>query len=473
MSFKLASRAIKEDKVKCVILAGGEGWRQGPATDRTINRSAVAKPLLPVAGRKIIDFSIASAQHLGLHRVEIAAGRHWGLFNKMLLSPERCVSQSRKGNFDIKIKGEKQQMGTLGGALETFKVLDKDDTVIILSGDIVSNFDLKPVLEKHLETGAAATVVSLPIPWESEEWKERTFPVILTKGTPQMAGERWEFEDRLKAYHDGLRGNARKITEFAEMSERNKCPSNLSITSIYLFSAKFLNDLKRVVTPKGSEGDFSDFGFHVFPLLAGQFDKFPGEDMKDIIRKIERGQYPFYAYTPPETGIGGQPLYWHDVFDPMALWKINMEAMRGLANSWITKEDRFNQTPWGFVGDSSYISPDARIGDISERYHHQKGISIIGSNVSISRGVKIGRSFIDDYTNLQPYTEVFNSVVSLGLSRPTSYIGKTRLVNCLVLGEGFPPDFADIRMLRNALVFNVPYFDGVGIVPLQAKHDDP
>lgn len=464
----LAFKAIKEGKVKCVILAAGMGRRQGPATDSTLNQFAVAKPLLPVAGRKIIDFSIAAARHIGLPEVSVSAGKHWKKFERMLLSPERIGAERGKG-ITVRIHGGERPRDTLGDALAPLKKLRKGETVIVLSGDIVTNIDLNLVLEAHLESNAAATVVALPVPWESQDWKERGFPLIMTEKAPAMSGERWEFEARLKAYFDGLEGKSVRVSAFPEKTQRESCPTNLSITSIYILSSDLLLDLMPALTPMEHSEPFSDFGFHVFPLLAKQFDGLPMGTLRGVADKISKDEYPFYAYVPPQTGINGNQMFWHDIWDPMALWKMNMTALGGLAEQWAGPEGRYNAVDWGFIGNSSYLSPDVQIGNIPERFHFQRGISIIGSNVSLSEGVRIGHSFIDDYTNLQPDTEVINSVISLGFSRPTSYIGKTRLVNCLVLGEGIPPYYADIRMLRSSLVFNLPYFEGFGIVPLQSK----
>ncbi|KPJ64369.1 hypothetical protein AMJ44_12940 [candidate division WOR-1 bacterium DG_54_3] len=466
------------NKTKCVILAAGLGARHGPLTDQLVNRFANVKPLLPVAGRRIIDFSIAAAGELGLRELEISAGMHWQLFRKMLLA-SRSMTYSLPGYEDFRINivpGERPR-DTLGDAIAPFenKSLEDDDTVIIMSSDIVHNLDLKPALKKHRENKASATVVVHKIDWNNPEWETRSFPLVVTSEMPALnlgKQKRWKFEDDLNNYVEEARGEIKEVTDFIEKTKRDECPSNLSIASIYFFSGQFFKELMSLFSPKETKYAFSDFGFHVFPLLVDKH-KTKSNKFDEIKKKIKNGQHPFYAYFPLETGYDGQPLYWNDIFGPLALWKMNMDALHNsqLIKTWIGKDVKYRNESWGWVGSESYISEGVRIGDIPERSYYQDGITIVGNNVTISEGVKIGRSFIDDHTHLQPGTEIFDSVISLGFDRPYSYIGRTNLVNCLVLGEGFPPNFADISLLRNALVFNVPYFDGFGIVPLQLKPD--
>jgi NDP-sugar pyrophosphorylase family protein len=492
MVLKLADRAIANNQVKCVIIAAGMGRRQGPLTNSFINKFAVAKPLLPVAGRKLIDFTITMAENLGLPEVVISAGQYWQQFQRMI-APSGGYYLATPASPKIRIDGveAKDTMGNAFGPFVGNRKLNKDDTLIVLSGDIVTNIDLKPALEQHLKSNAAATVVALPVEWTSDDWENRGSPIIEMKnGMPVNAEEksrsdRLAYEEELKALFEKLRGRSLRVGKYYQRShvsnmvqaeirrmERENCRSNYSITSVYFFKASLVMDIVPNLTSLDYDGEdrFSDFGFHLFHLLADKkYEKTDSQRLKNLIKKVQDRRYPFFAYVPPATGIGGEQLYWHDIYGPRKLWEINMLALNenGLANSWV--RERFHKTGWGWIGDNSHAPEEAQIGDIRERAYYQKGFSVVGSNVSLPSRVRISHSFLDDFTVLKPGTEVFNSVISPGQARPTSSIGPISLVNCLMLGEGFPPDYADIDMIRDAIIFNVPYFDGFGMVSLQSK----
>lgn len=467
--------------VKCVLLAAGVGERQGPITNQLINRFANVKPLLPtVGGRRIIDFALAAAGTMGVMDIEVSAGMHWQLFRKLLLRNGN-YSLPGFGDYHLNIVPGERPRDTLGDAKAPFEkqTVADDDTIVVMCSDIVHNIDLSDAVNKHrvADDGkqAAATTVVMDVDWDNPEWQKRGFPLVVTQGMPYLPGSkeaRHQFECDLGRYVSDSAGEIRRVTDFVEKTDRGSCPSNVSLASVFLFSGRFFKEMMAHFRPRKDKQPFSDFGFHVFPLLAGKYGA-DIEGFENINDKIKRGDYPFFAYYPKQTGYDGLPLYWNDIFDPLALWKMNIDALKNtqMINRWLQRDPRFREEPWGWVGNGSYVSDGVKIGDNPERSYYQDGVTVIGSNVSVSAGSKIGRSYIDDNTHLQPGTEVFDTMISLGYERPYSYIGKTNFVKCLVLGEGFPPNFADINLLRNALVFNVPYFDGFGIVPLQLVPD--
>jgi len=113
--------------MKAMILAAGRGERMRPLTDHT------PKPLLPVAGKPIIEHTI---------RQLVAAG-----FNELVINHAHLGQQieDRLGNGDqfgasIAYTAEGEEgLETAGGIINALPLLG-DDVFLVVNGDIASNF---------------------------------------------------------------------------------------------------------------------------------------------------------------------------------------------------------------------------------------------------------------------------------------------------------------------------------------------
>ncbi|MBA3365477.1 MAG: glucose-1-phosphate adenylyltransferase, partial [Actinobacteria bacterium] len=149
-------------KVLALILAGGEGGRLDVLTQER------AKPALPFAGvYRLIDFALSNCMHSGVWNVwvlqqyqphslteHLANGRPWDLDRTRgglrLLQPYLGRSESGwyKGNADA-IYRNKTEIARFD-----------PDLLLVLSADHLYKLDYGQVIERHLDHGGAATLVT-------------------------------------------------------------------------------------------------------------------------------------------------------------------------------------------------------------------------------------------------------------------------------------------------------------------------
>jgi mannose-1-phosphate guanylyltransferase len=130
-----------------VILVGGEGTRLRPLTERT------PKPMLPLAGRPLLAFTLDHLRRHGVERAVLSCGylptqieEHFGADDDGL-ALEYCV--------------EPRPLGT-GGAIR-FGAGGIADTFLALNGDSLRAADLDALLAFHREHGARATILLTPV----------------------------------------------------------------------------------------------------------------------------------------------------------------------------------------------------------------------------------------------------------------------------------------------------------------------
>lgn len=117
-----------------IILAGGRGKRLKPLTDY------VPKPLVPINNIPIIDWQIKYLKKFKINKIIICTGYKTEMIEHFL---------AMKDNFgiDIQFSIEKKPLGT-GGAIKKAGKLISNDFFFVLNGDVITNIDLKKLLEK-------------------------------------------------------------------------------------------------------------------------------------------------------------------------------------------------------------------------------------------------------------------------------------------------------------------------------------
>lgn len=128
--------------VEALLMAGGEGSRLRPLTDD------VPKPMLPVAGRPVLEFMVEKLSRVGVRKVRIAT--HY--------KPETIVAHFGDGSafgLDISYLSEATPLGT-GGALGLLP--RPNATVLVMNGDILSDVDLEAFYQYHRDQQAEMTV---------------------------------------------------------------------------------------------------------------------------------------------------------------------------------------------------------------------------------------------------------------------------------------------------------------------------
>jgi NDP-mannose synthase len=130
---------------RAVILAGGEGTRLRPYT------TVLPKPLLPIGDRPVLDIVVRQLKRHGFERITIATGYLAELI-------EAFFRDGTAYGIPIDYHREHQPLGT-AGALALIEGLHEDH-VLVMNGDVLTDIDYGALLERHRESGAAATIAT-------------------------------------------------------------------------------------------------------------------------------------------------------------------------------------------------------------------------------------------------------------------------------------------------------------------------
>jgi NDP-sugar pyrophosphorylase family protein len=131
--------------MKGMILAAGKGERLRPLTD------TVPKPMIPVAGRPLIEYTLAFLRRNGIMEV-IVNLHHLGR-----VVEEYLIDGSRWG-MKIVYSREEQLLGT-GGGIKRAELLLGGETFVVVNADILVDLDLDEVVRFHKTRKATATMV--------------------------------------------------------------------------------------------------------------------------------------------------------------------------------------------------------------------------------------------------------------------------------------------------------------------------
>lgn len=131
--------------MKAVIMAGGFGTRLRPITCN------IPKPMVPLANVPMMEHIVNLLKHYGFDRI----------CSILYFQPEVITKYFGEGS-DFGIQMEYQMatadFGTAGSVKNTEEKL-KDESFIIISGDVLTDFDLSEAIKYHRENKAMATMV--------------------------------------------------------------------------------------------------------------------------------------------------------------------------------------------------------------------------------------------------------------------------------------------------------------------------
>lgn len=199
--------------MKAMILAAGDGTRLRPLTSET------PKVLLNVAGVPLISYILAWLKSHGI--VEVAINIHH--------SGEKVkefLEDGSSSGVKISYSFEEILLGTSGGVkrMESFF----DETLVVIYGDILTDFDLGGMVKFHKLKGALVTIAvqEVPNPWDV--------------GIVKMNEEG-------------------KILSFVEKPARGLKVGNLGSGGVYVLEKQALDYVP-------NDG-FSDFAYDIFPKL--------------------------------------------------------------------------------------------------------------------------------------------------------------------------------------------------------------
>lgn len=328
--------------MKAVIMAGGFGTRIQPLT------SNIPKPMIPLANRPIM-----------LHIVELL--KKHGITDLVMLlyhQPDVIKNFFRDGaDFGVKIDyvTPLQDMGTAGAVKCAEKYLD--ERFMVISGDLLTDFNLKKIIDFHVDNKALATITLTPVKDPLQ------FGVVIT--------------DKQK-----------RISKFLEKPGWGEVISDTINTGIYVLEPEIFKFI-----PEGENFDFSQ---NLFPFLL-------------------ENEYPLFGY--PVKGywrdIGNTDSYreaHHDIFRGRINIRIDEQKLDFLGKDLrvgddVTFEDVSTLEGVVVLGDNSQILGSAHIKD-----------SVIGRNCTIEAGARLFRCIVWDNAYIRKGARITDSVICNNVS---------------------------------------------------------
>ena len=119
--------------MRAMILAAGRGERMRPLTDH------MPKPLIPVAGKPLIQWHLEKLAHAGISEVIINHAWLGGMI-------ERALGSGQQFGLNIRYSPESHALETAGGIATALPLLG-EEPFLVLNGDIWCDWD--PAQAKH------------------------------------------------------------------------------------------------------------------------------------------------------------------------------------------------------------------------------------------------------------------------------------------------------------------------------------
>lgn len=316
-------------------MAGGFGTRLRPLTCN------IPKPMVPVANKPMMEHIIWLLKSHGINQITAT----------LFYQPEQITDYFGDGsNFNVNISYRKTEadLGTAGSVKNAHDLLDS--RFIIISGDVLTDFDLSSALSFHIKKKSKATILL------TRSANPLQFGVVLT-----------DEENR--------------IYRFLEKPSWGEVFSDTINTGIYILEPEILD-----LIPSGEEFDFSK---NLFPLL------------------LER-EVPLYGYVADGywRDIGNLNEYQDAHFDVLrGLVKIPIDGHKNLnvtvgQNSRVETDAR-HLTGTVIIGKNCRIHRDAVISN-----------SVIGDNCEILPGAVIRNSVIWSGSQIGTRAELSSDVIS-------------------------------------------------------------
>lgn len=129
---------------RVVIQAGGKGTRLYPYT------AVLPKPLMPIGDLPVLEILIRQLVHHGFRDITITVGHLGHLIVAVIGDGERLGAR-------VTYLWEDEPRGTIG-ALSKLEWEDPTGPLLVMNGDLLTDFDYREFLEKHEESGASLSV---------------------------------------------------------------------------------------------------------------------------------------------------------------------------------------------------------------------------------------------------------------------------------------------------------------------------
>lgn len=304
-----------------MIMAAGVGSRLDPLTQGT------PKPLIPIANKPIMELILRHLKSFGIN--DVIANTHF-LADQI----HEKFGQNNELGINFNYVYEPELSGTAGGVKKCEFFFD--DTFVVISGDALTNVNLKELIEKHKSSGAVATMALREVPLA----EVKHFGVVVIND-------------------DG------RVTGFQEKPEPDEAKSTLVNTGIYVFEKEIFNHI-----PKDA---FYDFAKNVFPELMALNKPLYGYKISNYWSDI--GTINQYRLSSVDVLAGKAPVY---IPYP--------ECEYG----WISETAQISPDckleGKSIIGEKTLIDKNSKL----------TGYNVIGNNCKIGKNVKISNSIIWD-----------------------------------------------------------------------------
>lgn len=355
---------MRRGEVLALVQAGGKGSRMDVLTRER------AKPVLPFAGvHRLIDFPMSALLHAGIEDVWVSVqyqsssmdqylsgGRPWDL-DRNRGGFRRLVPQTGNGPSSTEgcAHGNADLLVRIGDDLAAFGA----STLVVSSADHVFNADLVPVIEEHVRSGAAATLLTCEV-----TKKEAVHNVVVTA------------EDGVVAAVD---------------SKPDSPPHGVVATEIFIYQVAPLMaaiaDMRRAhaSTTPGEDTGLGDFADVVLPELLRRHEV-RAIPIEGYWRDVGRPEV--YLQAHRDLLSGRVDVFDHPARPVLAHWQDRIPA-------------RFRA---GAEVADSMVSPGCDVGG-------EVVDSVLGCGVVVGKGAVVRDCVIMDDVIIEPGARVSTSIV--------------------------------------------------------------
>jgi mannose-1-phosphate guanylyltransferase/phosphomannomutase len=321
--------------MKAVIMAGGEGTRLRPLT------SSQPKPLLPVANIPMAEHVISLLKRHGFEEIVITVA---------FLANSIRTYFGDGSEFGVKISyaTEERPLGTAGSVGNARDELT--ERFLVISGDVLTDFDLSALIAFHEEKGAVATIALKPIENPLE------FGIVITD-------------------ENG------RIERFLEKPTWGQVFSDTINTGIYILEPEVLDRVP--------DDEVSDFSGEVFPQLLA--------DGAPLYGWVADGYW---------EDVGTLEAYMtahEDVLNRRVNIDINAFPLRD--GVWVGEGAEVDPSAQidapAIIGQNCRIGPNARLG----------AYTVLGKNVRVGESAEIEHTVVHDNVYLGPGANVRGSII--------------------------------------------------------------
>jgi mannose-1-phosphate guanylyltransferase len=303
--------------MKAMILCAGLGTRLRPLTERW------PKPALPFLGQPLLRYHLAVLKAAGV----TAVGINTHHLPEVMEATARA--ECERLGLPLHVVHEPVIQGTGGGIRGLREFLSGGD-FLVFNGDILFPVDLRPVVEAHRGSGAAATMVLMPMPPE-----EKYAAVEMDAG--------------------------RQVRRIARFGPGGEALSPWHFTGVHVMSPRVFD----FMTPQGPEDINRDV--YVRMMEAGLAVR--GEVVQSYWSDL--GTPSRYLATVRDVLFGQVPMERFAAASPFAA------APRAEGNFWAHPEARLGASK---VAGPAYFGAGCTLADSAR----------IGSAVSVAPGAKVG-----------------------------------------------------------------------------------